>query len=265
MSITLQKIKQTQPNLLGVLKNKAAQLATGLALLTLGAWLEWRLGDGTLSYYLHPRFNLLIGFTGLIVGGLGVWLLLPKSRYVTPENSPLKAFSGITLVALVALFGLIVLPRPLDGTRAALVSGTGANSGGSSNRALAAALLKQDWNNAASLDTVSWNLLDWSAALNDPQRAEKLIDHPFDVTGFVILPVTTSSRNFLVARYVVVCCTADANALRVPVVSEKAQEVEAGQWVRVRGTLGRGSNGIVSFLANSVEIVARPANPYINP
>jgi len=51
----------------------------------------------------------------------------------------------------------------------------------------------------------------------------------------------------------------------VPVVSEKAQELEAGQWVRVRGTLGRGSNGIVSFLANSVDIVARPANPYINP
>lgn len=242
--------------------------SSGLTLIGLGGWLLLRLLDGTLSYYLHPRFNLLIGVTGLAIILLGGWLMIGgKVGFDEPDFKGLELLTGITLIGLVALFGLLVMPRPLDSSRLNLTSTKGgvAVSGGNTNRALAQALLKQDWKDSNTLDTVRWSLLDWSAALNDPQRAEKLQNRPADVVGFVVRPPGGSKGYFLVARYVVVCCTADSSALRVPVISDKVQELEEGQWVRVRGVLGQGSNGVTAFLGNNVEVVPRPAQPYIFP
>lgn len=240
----------------------------GLVLLGLGAWLLLRVWDGTLSYYLHPRFNVLIALTGLCLVFVGSWLLLwYKNSSSEQMSGGLEGVSGMALVAVVVLAGLIVPPRPLDSSRLNLSSTKSgvAVSGGSSNRALAQALLKQDWKDTSKLDTVRWSLLDWSAALNDPQRAENLIGRPSDVVGFVIRPKAESSRYFLVARYVVVCCTADSSALKVPVVSDTAQTLEEGQWVRVRGVLGKSSNETITFLASSVDIISRPTQPYLFP
>jgi uncharacterized repeat protein (TIGR03943 family) len=216
-----------------------------------------------LNYYLHPRFNLLVGLTGLVIVQLGGWMLWRKSRQ--PEAGT-GSLTGAALLGIVALVGLVITPRPLDDNRLAL-TGTSGNSlnAGSVNRALADALLKQDWKNASSLDTTHWSLLDWSAALNDPQRAEKLLDRPVDLVGFVIHPAGNSTHYFMVARYVLVCCTADSNALRLPVVSNKTADLEEGQWVRVRGTLSQNASGTIAFLAASVETVPTPAQPYIYP
>lgn len=240
----------------------------GLVLLGLGAWLLLRLWDGTLSFYLHPRFNLLIAFSGLGLVFLGGWLLLwHKAEKLEKTHGGVVEFSGMLLVGLVALAGLVLPPRPLDNNRLNVSSSKSgvAVSGGNSNRALAQALLNQDWKDTNKLDTVRWNLLDWSAVLNDPKRADSLIGRPADVIGFVIQAKAESTRYFLLARYVVVCCTADSTVLKIPVISDTAQAVEEGQWVRVRGTLGKGANENIAFLASTVESIARPSQPYIFP
>ncbi len=226
--------------------------SSGLVMLALGGWLAWRLYDGTLNYYLHPRFNLLVMATGLILTLLGGWCLLRKSQARSGE------LSGVVLLGLVALIGLMIVPRPLE-----VASGTANRL--TSNPSLAQALQKQDWKDATSLDTAQWSLLDWTAALNDPQRAEKLLGRPVDLVGFVIQPASGDTRYFLLGRYVLVCCTADSTALRLPVVTEQPPSLQEGQWVRIRGILSQGSNGVIAFRASSVEGVDRPAQPYIYP
>ncbi len=228
-------------------------------LILLGLWLGWRLMDGTLSYYLHPRFNLLIAATAailILLGGKN--LLFGRAKKIDPHAVLNPA--SLALLGLVVALGLLVTPQPLETNRL-----TGGANSGSANRALSDALLKQNWQNAANLDTVRWSLLDWSAALNDRERAAKLTGRPVEVTGFVVRPEGAGSRYFLLARYVVVCCTADSTALKLPVVAAETANLEEGQWVKVRGTLGQATNGVFGFLADSVEKITRPAQPYIYP
>jgi uncharacterized repeat protein (TIGR03943 family) len=232
-----------------------------LTFILLGAWLLWRLWDGTLSYYLHPRYNLLIAVSGLALTFLGGWLIWQRLEQTgkAPEKAgKLEAglITGLILVGVIALLGLLVTPHPLESQL------TPAQSNGG-NRALADALQKQNWQEASAADTIRWNLLDWSAALNNPDRAAQLKGRPADVVGFVIRPSSGSSQYFWVARYVVVCCTADSTALRVPVFSQ-GSDLQEGQWVRVKGSLGN-ANGNFGFIASNIQSVARPAQPYIYP
>jgi|GEM_PF-808449 len=232
---------------------------SSLLLILLGLWLGWRLLDGTLSYYLHPRFNLLIAATAallILLGGKNLLLGRPKK----PDPHAMLNPAALVLLGLVVGLGLLVTPQPLETNRL-----TGGANSGSANRALSDALLKQNWQNNPNLDTSHWNLLDWSAALNDNERAAKLTGRPVEVTGFVVRPEGVGSRYFLLARYVVVCCTADSTALKLPVIAAGIAGLEEGQWVRVRGTLGQATNGVFGFLADSVENIARPAQPYIYP
>ncbi len=230
----------------------------GLALVGLGLWLWWRLLDGTLAYYLHPRFNLLVGASGLILIGLGGWQL----RWSQSQSQARAGRSEVVLVGLLALAGLLVTPHPLENVA---TGGSPTRSGPVSTRLLTEALQKQDWQNAATLDTRRWSVLDWSAALNDSDRAEKLIGQPVDLTGFVVRPAGAGGGTFWLARYVVVCCTADSTALRLAVSSPASSGLEDNQWMRVQGSLGRNSAGTISFLADRVDRVARPTQPYIYP
>jgi uncharacterized repeat protein (TIGR03943 family) len=246
------------------LGNRLHNTGLGLVLVAFSGWLEWRLLDGTLSYYLHPRFNLLVALTGLSLTFLGGWLTW---RQFTAAPSGRVAHLGAAIpVGLIALIGLVVMPRPLTSTAASLEKGPGFSANNASvNRALTESVQKQDWNNPDSLDTVKWSLLDWSAALNNPQRAALLVGLPVDVTGFVVNAASNSSRYFLLARYVVVCCTADTTALRLPVITSKSVDLEDSQWVRVRGAISQGANGDFVFSAVDLEPVAQPAQPYIYP
>lgn len=233
-------------------------------LVALSGWLEWRLLDGTLSYYLHPRFNLLVALTALTLTFLGGWLMW--RQIVAPSRQRLVSLSVVLPVALVAVIGLVVVPRPLSNIGGAAESKSAAGlANGSVNRAMSEVVQKQDWNNPARLDTAKWSLLDWSAALNNPQRAALLVGSTVDVTGFVVQPANQNGRTFLLARYVVVCCTADSTALRLPVVTARNAELEEGQWVRVRGVVVQGASGSPGFSATSLEPVAQPAQPYIYP
>jgi len=243
------------------LQNRAGNLTVSLVLLALSAWLGWRLLDGTLSYYLHPRFNLLIALTGITLAFLGGWILQKQLLPGQPSGQVVN-LKMLLPVCLIALAGLLVMPRPLSNVAGTAQEGT---SGSNINRALTEAVQKQTWEDPATLETAKWNLLDWSAALNNAQRAEKLVGSPVDVTGFVILPANTTQRYFFLARYVVVCCTADSTTLRLPVVASKNIELEADQWVRVRGSVGRNSTGGIVFNATDLEITPPPAQPYIYP
>ncbi len=236
----------------------------GLVLLAFSGWLEWRLLDGTLSYYLHPRFNLLVALTGLSLTFLGGWLIW--RQFTASPGRRVAHLAAVLPVGLIALIGLVVIPRPLTNTAASLEKGPGFSAANASvNRALTESVQKQNWNNPASLDTAKWNLLDWSAALNNSQRAALLVGLPVDVTGFVVNAASANSRYFLLARYVVVCCTADSTALRLPVITAKSWDLEDGQWVRVRGSVSQTANGGFVFSATDLEPVPQPAQPYIYP
>ena len=85
-----------------------------------------------------------------------------------------------------------------------------------------------------------------------------------DFVGFVTSYPDTPADEFLLTRYVITCCVADATIVQVRVVNVVPGKFAANDWVEVRGQiypLGR------EMILNSDTVVgvARPAKPYLTP
>jgi uncharacterized repeat protein (TIGR03943 family) len=87
---------------------------------------------------------------------------------------------------------------------------------------------------------------------------------PVDFVGFVTRRPGTAADEFVLTRFIISCCVADALSIQIRVVGVPPGRFAEDQWVRVRGTfypVGR------EMLVDASEITAvpRPARPYLNP
>jgi uncharacterized repeat protein (TIGR03943 family) len=74
--------------------------------------------------------------------------------------------------------------------------------------------------------------------------------------------------SFLLARFTLACCVADAFAIGVMVEWPQAEELEVGSWVRVRGPMAVGEiegQTLPRLLADSLEPIQPPDQPYLFP
>jgi uncharacterized repeat protein (TIGR03943 family) len=85
-----------------------------------------------------------------------------------------------------------------------------------------------------------------------------------DFIGIVTRFADTPAGEFLLTRYIITCCVADATTAQVRVVNVAPGKFETNDWVEVTGSIyPLGKQVIVN--ATSVEAVARPARPYLTP
>jgi putative membrane protein len=85
-----------------------------------------------------------------------------------------------------------------------------------------------------------------------------------DLVGFVIRYPDTPAGEFMLTRYIVTCCVADATIAQVRVVNVPPGAFAANEWVDVKGAIyPLGREVIVN--ATSVETVPRPEHPYLTP
>ncbi|RNB89287.1 TIGR03943 family protein [Brevibacillus nitrificans] len=84
--------------------------------------------------------------------------------------------------------------------------------------------------------------------------------------GFVYRQPDFTSQQFVVARFSVTCCTADASVFGVLVEDEQASKWAKDSWVKVRGKLeARSVDGydMLVLRANKVEQAKAPKDPYV--
>ena len=96
------------------------------------------------------------------------------------------------------------------------------------------------------------------------QALAKRAGSDVDFIGFVSTDSTTKADEFLLTRYVITCCVADATIVQVRVVNVTPGVAAVNDWVEVTGPiypLGRE----VILNANSVKQVPRPSTPYLTP
>lgn len=83
-------------------------------------------------------------------------------------------------------------------------------------------------------------------------------------TGFVTTDSTTPANEFVLTRFLISCCVADALSATVRVVGAPPGKFKEDQWVRVEGAMyPLGREVIVD--ASEVVGVNRPKHPYLNP
>jgi uncharacterized repeat protein (TIGR03943 family) len=242
-----------------------------LLLAGLGLFLLQRLWTGALFWYINQRFLLLELLTAVALLGMAR-AVLPAWRsealaadhshdgheHAHARGSALSGWS-LLIVALPLVLGLLVPARPLGSTA---VANKGLNTTTPlTNRAGASGA-------ELSLAPVERSVLDWVRAFNYAEDPGDYAGQPADVIGFVYHDRQLGSGEFLVSRFAVTCCSADAVAVGMFVRWPQASGLESNAWVRVQGAVQVGSfagRRIPAITATSVEGVVAPVQPYLYP
>jgi putative membrane protein len=236
-----------------------------IILLLMGAFLFMRVVDGTVLYYINQRFVLL---TWLAAGG---FVLVAASYYLIGRQShdhththdhdhSHLTWAGLLIVALPLLLGWLVPPRPLG---AAAIGNREINVG--SMGSLASVAPPQS-GSVLGLSAGEKNILDW---LNDFQRQSDpavFSGQEAHLIGFVYRDGRFADDTFMVARFTVSCCVADAAPIGLIVQWPDAAGLPADQWVDVTGHFEVGTfNGqeIPILVADEITLTEPPAQPYL--
>ncbi|CAG7639078.1 hypothetical protein PAESOLCIP111_04007 [Paenibacillus solanacearum] len=97
---------------------------------------------------------------------------------------------------------------------------------------------------------------------------DRFIGKKLQLTGFVYRQEEMKDNQFVVGRFTVQCCSADAAPFGVLVEYDRAKTLATDSWVTVTGTIQKGSFNDMEVLKLKVESVAKaePAkSPYVYP
>ncbi|OCT13898.1 TIGR03943 family protein [Paenibacillus pectinilyticus] len=97
---------------------------------------------------------------------------------------------------------------------------------------------------------------------------DNFIGKQIELTGFVYREEQMETNQFVVGRFAVSCCSADASPYGVLIDFPTAQNYPKDMWVKVTGTIQNGhynGNDIFKIAATHIEKIAAPSSPYVYP
>jgi uncharacterized repeat protein (TIGR03943 family) len=244
-----------------------------LILAALGAFLLEKIWSGTLFWYISNRFLLLT-----LLAALGFLVL---AQTILPKRKPAAAAEaepehdehehhhdhehannppvwGLVIVALPVLLGLVIPAKPLGASAIA-------NKGVNTSAPIVAA---SGQNTSLNLAPEDRNILDWIRLYSNTGDTSTLTGQPADVIGFVYQDSRLGDGQFLVGRFTISCCVADALAIGMAVKWPEAQALPANSWVRVKGPVEAATidgQHMPLIVAETVEDVPEPSQPYLYP
>jgi putative membrane protein len=225
-----------------------------LGAIALGAWAAlfwWLIATGRTSLYLSPRTDWVVPVGALVLTTALIGRLASLRRGAIGEVGPRDAW-GTALIALPVALVLALPPASL---------GSFAVSRRSSASAGAFAGSLED------IATGELSLIDISAGLRSREGMRALVKRAgahVSFVGFVTRREGMDADQFVLTRFLISCCVADALSVQARVVGAPPGGFKTDQWVRVEGNMyPLGREVIVD--ATSVTRVPKPAHPYLSP
>ncbi len=203
-------------------------------LLGLGLYFAHLWWGGDLRNYVNARFGwlpvLAAGvFVALALEGIVAAVRGSRAHHVhhwLDHTHRAPSWPVLAIVAIPLVLGTLVPSQPL-GARA--VGGDLALDPGAFDGALVPAN-----------DSLEWTVLDWLRAYS-AGSADRISGKEADVIGFVYRRDDDPPGTFVVMRFLMACCSADAYAVGMPVIWNDAEALPIDSWVRVHGTVSVGS------------------------
>lgn len=238
-------------------------------LIGLGAMLVVKVATGRILLYVNGVYTRLIlaaGIAFIVLGYIAGLRWITQRRDAAHDHAHddhahatgrIEAL-GYAMLTIPLLLGLLIPAHPLGSS--AVASRSNGASGVNVNTRLKA---------LSELGSASdrWTLLDWTAAITQTPDVHTLAGKPVNLVGFVAEGDSGFGSGYItIARFVIVCCVADGNAVTLPVKWETP--LKRGTWVHVTGTLATGTvEGKVApyIAATGVESVPQPGQPYLYP
>ena len=224
-----------------------------IMLFVLAGVLLVRTATAQMALYIHPRYEVLMYVCAAVVFAFAVavvWDGVQLPAYVVP------------MLGVPVLLGVLVVPRPLGSATLLQQSATLNRVAQRGDAEFQRARID------TVADTSTWNLYDWAVASSVDPTA--LADRPAVVSGFVVFPadMNLTDQQFMLARYVITCCTADAGGVGMRVLWPDAARFANDQWVEVSGRVEVVDiDGIPTAVIRATQVVPSdpPAKPYLTP
>lgn len=224
---------------------------TGLAL---GSWaiLFWFVAAaGRTALYLSTRTAWLIPMGAVLASALAVGTIA-SARLAEPEPLSSRRAWGLGLVVLPVVILLAMPPATLGtyaaGRRSGFV-GSGVSVGG------------------GDLSSGQITLIDVAAAQASKEglaALQRRAGEPVTFDGLVTNEPGAGPGEFLLTRFIITCCVADATIAQVKVVDAPAGAFTDNQWVSVTGKIyPLGSDILID--ASDVHPIPAPQHPYLTP
>ena len=174
------------------------------------------------------------------------------------DHGHAPSWARLALVSVPLLIGLVIPAKALG---SAAAQNGGISSGLSS--------LGNGSQVALSLDPVKRTVLDWVQAFGGGGDVQQFNGQPADLIGFVYRDIRFDGKpQFMVARFILSCCVADASAIGITVQTTDATKWEGDSWVHITGkfTVQQISGTPTPVLvADAIQPVAQPDHPYLYP
>jgi putative membrane protein len=225
----------------------------GAAVLAAWAVLFWfLLLSGRHALYLSTRTSWVVPVGAVLLTAASVGRLASARTQTPSAMTAREAWVLAGMVVPVVL--LLALPPATLGSFSAgkrtpfAASGIAASSGDAGSGAL--------------------SLIDVAAAQTSKEGQAALAKRAaesVDFVGFVIRYPDTRSDEFMLTRYIVTCCVADATVAQVRVVDVPSGSFATNDWVEVKGTIYPLSGREILVDATSIVAVPRPEHPYLTP
>lgn len=220
--------------------------------IVLGAWaaLFWfLLVSGRDAYYLSTRTEWVVPVAAVLLSAATVGRLV-SAKATSPEALRRRELGFMVAMVVPVVLVLALPPATLGSFSADKRAGFGGGS-------IAAS--------AGDIASGELTLVDVAAAQTSPEGERALTRRAGEsvaFVGFVTRYPDTPADEFLLTRYVVSCCVADATVAQVRVVNTIPGTFEDGDWVEITGTIfpiGR------EVIVNAVGVagVERPERPYL--
>lgn len=237
-----------------------------LILILMAMFFADKLVSGRLYYYIGPRFSWLsVVAVALLIILAGSYNLVGARRERSEHNynKDEKHETGnsslwpLMVIALPLILGTLIPARPLGASAI-------------STRGIATDVAVDTTSGGGSLMIASAqrNVLDWVRAISANPDPAALDGQQADVIGFVYRDIRFGKDQFMLARFAITCCVADAMAIGVVVQAGDAAQFPNDSWVRVQGSFAAGTlsgQAIPVLMADEVAPIQPPEQPYLYP
>ncbi|MCY3834498.1 MAG: TIGR03943 family protein [Chloroflexi bacterium] len=225
-----------------------------LILFGMGTYLTLLLATGNLNNYINQRFAWLVAVGALLFFVLALVNLVSslKPAEQAHEHHHYHITWDMLLVVAFPLLLAIAIPSRSLGIEAV--------NGGVS--------LSPVGISSVSRNPLDRNILDWLREFDRAPTPAQFNGSPVDVLGFVYREPPHPADGFMIARFTMSCCVADAFPIGMPVMASGSEQYTAGDWLRVRGQLKAtafGADFLPVVFADAIEPVDEPRQPYLYP
>lgn len=220
-----------------------------------------KLVSGKLSLYINIRYAPLTVFGIVVLAMMALALFrAPKAGHDHPDSNHEHSTSPRALIILFVplLISVLIPSKPLD---AGAASTRGMNV---STPLIGASAQSRQFEAAAD----TRNILDWIRIFNSGSAPTPYLGQTAKVTGFVYHDPRLPANQFIVSRFVITCCAADASAIGMIVTWDQSSSLKDSAWIEVKGPVQSaelGGQPIPMIQAVLVQPVQQPQQPYLYP